>query len=257
MKPLGIHHMSAIDTSPTEFAMLAADAGYDAISAFAYGDPQRFPLLTGERLQQFKDTLRTTGLKLVNIDAFMLLPNSKPDDYFTAVDLGTELGARCVSTQIFDDNQQRVIDTLGRLCEYSAKSGLAVSIEFMAFSPIANSLQDAVELVKHVGQANLGISIDILHLIRTGGKPEDITRLDPALIRNAQLCDSNDLSVTGDYAEEAMSGRLIPGQGKFPLREFLSALPENVALELEIPNAGIPARQRVESAIHATRKLLE
>lgn len=258
MRTLGVHHMTAIETSPTEFVEAAAAADCQTISVFTYGDPARFPLLTAANKQAFQRSLAETDLRIINIDAFMILPDTSVDDFLPAVDLGAQLGARCVSTQVFDTEQQRVIETLGRLCDYSEHLGMTVSVEFMALSPAWNTLSSCVELIGSVGKCNLGISIDILHLIRSGAGPEEISTIAPELIAYAQLCDSDDLTAKSDYAREAMSGRLIPGEGSFPIQAFVQALPAQTPLELEVPNAdGVPATQRIINAVAATRSLLE
>lgn len=258
MKPLGIHHMSALETSPAEFALFAAAAGCQSISIFTYGSPDRFPLVTQSNKQTFSRRVHDTGLQINNIDAFLMLPHSEVSDFLPAIDLGTELGARCVSTQLFDAEQARVTDRLAELCEYSEKRGLAVAVEFMPLSPGWNTLDSCLELIRNVAKANLGLSIDILHLIRSGSTPKDISAIPPELIRYAQLCDSHDLSANTKYAKEAMAGRLIPGEGEFPIKAFVNALPADVSLELEVPNEnGKPAAERIKEAVLATRELLD
>jgi hypothetical protein len=58
-----------------------------------------------------------------------------------------------------------------------------------------------------------------------------------------------------------MSGRMIPGQGELPMREFVEALPRGQVLGLEVPlmaaaQSGRLARDYVGEIVKRTRELL-
>jgi hypothetical protein len=60
--------------------------------------------------------------------------------------------------------------------------------------------------------------------------------------------------------EEAMFGRMIPGTGAFPLRDFIAALPEDVMISLEVPRmadlqAGMTPREHAGRAVAGARAL--
>jgi sugar phosphate isomerase/epimerase len=81
----------------------------------------------------------------------------------------------------------------------------------------------------------------------------------PALIRSAQLCDARPERPVGDDAiiREARSGRLPPGKGALPLCDLLDALPDGVALSVEVPLAdGADPEEHVRTVFKATRNLL-
>jgi len=128
----------------------------------------------------------------------------------------------------------------------------------MPLAPGWKTLEETVRLIDQVNKPNLGIGVDLLHLIRSGGTPETVATTDSRYIAYAQLCDSSDLSVTEDYAYEASQHRLTPGDGKFPIREFLNALPPGTPLELEVPQKSeVPALERVEAIVSAARRQIE
>jgi sugar phosphate isomerase/epimerase len=89
---------------------------------------------------------------------------------------------------------------------------------------------------------------------------KDILELDPSIIGYAQLCDAPVVSKGGSYMQEAMFSRMTPGEGEFPLREWIAALPTNVEIGLEVPmiaelQAGVSPRDHARRVVAAARKL--
>ena len=257
MRALGIHHMTAMELSPVEFVELVAQQGCQSVSLFSCGDPAQFPLVTPANKKVLKTAIRDTGLLVANIDPFIILANTNISDFIPKLELGVDIGAQGLSAVLLDTNEQRTIDRLGELCGLSRRLGLRVAIEFMALSPAWNTLEKAVELIRLLNCPNLGLSIDLLHLIRSGGTIADVAGVAPELIYNVQLCDSMDLGCHADYGVEAMAGRLAPGDGRFPLAELIDVLPANLMLELEVPQSGNrPAQERVRHAVACARQLI-
>ncbi len=259
MRTLGVHHMTALETDPLSFVSLAAETGCQEVSVFTQqpGSNAKFPLVTRENLSAMQARLADTGIAVANVDAFIVAPGVDVAGFRPALELGAELGARGAVTIVYDPEESRVVETLGVLCELGAGLGLKIALEFMAFTPGWNTLPAAAELVKRVGQPNLALDIDVLHLARSGGCAADVEAVDPGLIAHAQLCDVADLAVTADYAEEAAGNRLAPGDGVFPLESFLRALPAATPLELEVPQPkDRPPLERVRHAVTAARRLI-
>ncbi|WP_373077385.1 sugar phosphate isomerase/epimerase family protein [Zhongshania sp.] len=257
MRRFGIHHMTAMELSPVEFVKAAAKHGCQSVSLFGFGDPNQFPLVTSKNNIELKAALRDTAIQVGNVDPFILLPNTKIEDLIPGLDIAADIGAAGISVVVLDNDQQRVSQLLGELCSRSLGFDLRVAIEFMALSPAWNSLPEAVKLVSLLNAPNLGLSVDVLHLIRSGGTAADVADLSPELFYNFQLCDSLDLRACSDYGAEAMGARLAPGEGRFPLFEILSALPSNMLIELEVPqNAGRPADERIRHVVACAKKLI-
>jgi sugar phosphate isomerase/epimerase len=123
------------------------------------------------------------------------------------------------------------------------------------------SVERAAWFVDQVGRPNVGIGVDALHLIRSGGTPADVARLDGRYLSNAQICDGHGLHRASDYMTEARN-RELPGAGDFPLRTLLSALPATIPLELEVPSqkrreAGISAIDHVREAMSRLHALVD
>ncbi len=259
MTTLGTGQLTAIEVPPLDYVTIAAEAGLDAVSLFInpMGTIQGSCLTTRETSAAMKNQLRATGMTLANVECFPLAPGLDVAAYQGALELGAELGARSATVLLYDPDENRVVDGLSRLCDMAAALGLRVGIEFMPLAPGWKNLPDTVSLVRQVNRDNLGIGVDLLHLIRSGGSPADVAATEPRFIHYAQLCDSVSLAASEDYVEEASAQRLAPGKGQFPIVEFLQALPAGTPLELEVPQpADRPARDRVRDIVAATRRQL-
>ncbi len=260
MANLGLGQLTAVEVTPLEYVAIAAESGCQAVSLFVCqpGAQAKFPLTTRDNCETVKAKLRETGLQVANIECFMLVPNVDVEQYRPALELGAELGARGATALLYDNDETRATTNLSRLCGIAAEFGLRVNVEFMPLAPLGRNIHDAVALIRKVGAPNLGLCIDLLHLIRSGGTPADVAAIDPALIYCVQLCDSMDLSVTNDYAREAGVERLAPGDGRFPVQAFLQALPAGVLVELEVPqSAERPAAERVKGIVAAAKRQIE
>ncbi|MDB5848586.1 MAG: sugar phosphate isomerase/epimerase, partial [Rhodoferax sp.] len=100
--------------------------------------------------------------------------------------------------------------------------------------------------------SHLGVLLDLLHFMRSASGLASLRALPPEHLAYVQLCDG---PLTGPapekLAEEARGQRLYPGQGAFPLRDILQALPASVPFEIETPHAGLAGRGFDEQAIAA------
>jgi sugar phosphate isomerase/epimerase len=95
-----------------------------------------------------------------------------------------------------------------------------------------------------------GVLIDPLQLFRTGATVAQISLVDPSALSLAQLCDADSIERATDLEAlrtEAVSGRLPPGDGVFPLADFVKALPLDAALSVEVPY--VPGRGELEHAL--------
>lgn len=259
MKNPGLHPMTALELDPLAFIALAAENRCDTVSLFV-NNPNpaaTFPLVEPEQVAAVKRSLAENGVAVAGIETYFIAPGVDAAHFRPSLELGAELGARRLTTILYDTDPQRVADTLAATCELAREHGLQVAIEFMALTPAWNTLASVVDLVRRVDQPNLGIGVDGLHLVRSGGTTAEVAALAPALISYAQLCDGRGLQSSRDYVTEAASHRLVPGEGDFPLLDFLRALPSPVPVELEVPQpASVPAAERVRRIVDAGRRLL-
>ena len=155
----------------------------------------------------------------------------------------------------------RAAENLARLGDLAAEYDMQVGIEFIALSPECPTLEAAADLIRAADHPNVGVCLDCLHLVRSGGSPEDVAALRGELFAYAQLCDGTDLTARSDYESEVFD-RLAPGEGSFPISEILDALPAAIHLEIEAPSLtlqqeGVPALERARRAATGARELLD
>lgn len=256
MTILSIGQLTALEAGLIEYIELAASAGCQKVSLMVQsaGPNWDWQLATRKNLGDLKQKLADTGLGVLNAECFMLVPGVNVEDYRPALELAAELEANGVTVLIYDPDKNQVMDNLAKFCELARQEGLRANIEFMPLGALCRTLGETVSMIQELQQPNIGIAIDLLHLIRSGGTPEDIAAAPPGLISYAQLCDSEDLAAHNNYAEEAATSRLAPGQGKFPIKAFLQALPPGTPVEIEVPQPGVvPVTRRVEQIVAATR----
>ena len=106
------------------------------------------------------------------------------------------------------------------------------------FLPIfsVSTLAAAADIAAEVSRSNIGVLVDTLHLARSGGTAVDLGLFNPTLFPYLQLADAPlilaDSSPAG-LREEALFGRLLPGEGALPLAETLRAVP-HVPVSIEL-----------------------
>ena len=268
-RTLGLHQITAMEASPVELVSIAAAVGCQQVCVFTHVPdvalPEQrgtvaFPLVTEAMLPSIRARLRDCAVAVSNIEFFPVAPDVPVERYHAALALGRELGAARAVTHVHDPVDARAVDALGRLADLAAAHGLSLGLEFMGLTPACDSIARAVWFVDQVARPNLGIAVDALHLIRTGGTPADVAAVPAGHFAYAQICDGRGLHRSGDYLAEALD-RVMPGDGDFPLRAILEALPANTALDVEVPSvklaeAGVAAIDRARDAVRRARALL-
>jgi sugar phosphate isomerase/epimerase len=164
-----------------------------------------------------------------------------------------------VTALVNDPDETRAHDNFAAFCMLARELDLAVSIEFMAFSSLT-TIEAGAAFVAASGQSNATILVDALHLQRTGGTPDSLAAIPPALIGSAQLCDAP-VPGTLDPFKEAVEDRMIPGEGDLPLGSFLEALRRDVQVDIETPlgrlrEEGVAALDRARLVVDATRCMI-
>lgn len=268
MRPLALHQLTALEAGPVGLVSIAEEIGCEQVCLFVHSpragresEADAFPIVTRAVTRELKARLDGCGISVSNVDFFPLGRDVVVGDHRAALELGAELGARRAVAIVHDTVEERAVANLARLAELAAEVGLAVALEFMGLSPGCASLRRALQLVRRVGLPNVGVAVDPLHLVRTGGTVAELAAVPPGLIAHAQLCDGAHATVTGSYLAEAMD-RLAPGEGVFPLRELMRALPGMTPLDVEVPSRalrrqGMPALERARRAVAAARRLLD
>jgi len=263
-RPLTLCHFTAVEVEPPAFVDLAARAGFAAVSLmiqFPRAYSPGFPMTGDTRMRrETRQRLDATGVTLFDAATCRLEPDTGVDDFRALVETAAYLGARRVDVNGNDPDPARLTDQFAALCALCAEHGLGVGIEFM-MSTSVKTLGDALALIARSGAGNAAVTVDALHLARSGGSPADVAALDPAQIAYVQLCDGPAQPPEGGYAREAATGRLLPGDGDLPVRALIDAVGPDVMLGVEAPSRrraeqGVPATAYAAQAMDSVRRLL-
>lgn len=149
------------------------------------------------------------------------------------VDLVAEMGAKNVNAILFDEDRSRGLANLAALDAMAASAGMGVLVEFMKISRLGSG-QEALDAIAQIGSDNIGLMVDALHLSYGGEGPADMRGFGAAIM-GAQLCDAPATMSFDDYYRMAMGDRLVPGDGKLPLADFMAALPADLICAIEVP----------------------
>jgi sugar phosphate isomerase/epimerase len=265
MPLLSLAHFTVADADPITLIEAAQAGGYDAVGLRIVPPFQTthlfFPVVGDANLiRAIKRRLADTGIRVLDIEAVWLTPESDVATLEPSLDVAVELGAKHVIVSGNDPERGRLAGNLSRLCAAANLRGVRVMLEFLPYSHI-RSLAQAVALLADVNPANAGVLVDALHLSRSGGSPADIAQYDPALFSYMHLCDAPaTLPEPEGVRAEARGGRLYPGEGGLWLADFIRAFPKDTPIAIEAPNdrrAGLPAAERASLAASGTRQLLQ
>lgn len=112
-------------------------------------------------------------------------------------------------------------DAFGRACDRADREGLRLAIEFIPETGIPD-FATAAAIVREAGHPRGSVLIDTWHLARGGGRLEDLTDDDIAVIGGVQLSDRS--RAQDREPNVPRRGRKIPGDGELPLVELTTRL---------------------------------
>ncbi|NYE35815.1 sugar phosphate isomerase/epimerase [Nocardioides cavernae] len=258
---LALACLAFLDEDPETHVAEASAAGFGAVSLRVTGStsPVRADLaLDLRRCARLRRVLDDSGTGVVDVEVLRLEPGLDDDHVASVVEAAHVLGARHLLAVNRALDRDAATDLLDRVVARAAGSGVRPCLEPMRFTR-CRSLAEAIATAEPAGA---GVLVDALHLARMGDPPRavaDAVRVHgPDLFPYAQLCDAA-ADTTLDLLDEAVHGRVLPGEGALPLRALLAALPARSPLVVEAPTralAGSPARVRAEAAMRALRDVL-
>lgn len=257
-------HLSALDLTPPELVIAAAEADYDFVGlrcvAVTPGGAA-WPLWEDRlTMKSTKARMAETGVGVLDVELLKLLPDTDVAAFEPCMAAAAELGARHLLTQADDPEFSRTVDNYGRLCDLAASYGLSCDVEFIPWITTAN-LDDAGRLVAASGRDNCGLVIDSLHFARADCQPSDLDAWPREWFHYIQLCDAPaDAPTSVDgliYA--AREERLLPGDGDLDLIGIMRHLPCPVVVGIEMPAETLsftaPPEERAAMAREATLRL--
>lgn len=268
MNRLGIEALSALGLSPVDYINLAADLGCAHVSIALTQCPINpwnhppFDLATDTALRRETiAVMRDRGVAASLGEGHVLAPGrdlgAVADASFDAM---LELGVTRLNMVSMDPDLSRTHDQFAMLAERAVAAGFTDLVcEFAPVLTIRN-LAMALDVIAHIGRPNVRVLLDTMHFGRSGGTAADLAAIDPDLIGYVQLADAP-LTSDMDYMQEAMIERKAPGEGAYPLADFLAAVPADRVVSLEIPQlskamAGQSALEILKPAVAAARALI-
>jgi sugar phosphate isomerase/epimerase len=240
MKRLALDHITAVDTDPIALAQAARASGCDGICLFM--EPMDvLPLMPKFDIygnlaarREARAAFEELGVQLDVAYPFTLAGRTDVAAFATAMDCAADLGARMLNALVYDRDPARRLDIFGRFCEMARRHGHKVAVEFYPPSQVG-SLQAALDLVRAIDRpGEVGINVDLLHLMRSGGMLADLSAAPPEFILYGQLADAP-AEPPASLDHEASSERLLCGEGAFDVAGFVRALPADCPLSVEIP----------------------
>jgi len=213
------------DTGPADFVAACAAAGWPGCGVWF--DAETW---TDATTIEVARRLADTGLTALDLEPVFVTPDGDHGDRMIEVAAALGVSNILVVSRGVDDD--RFVERFGELCDIAAVHDIGCSVEFMKFMSVRD-LPHALRILDAVDRPNAGVLIDHLHLDRTGGTVDDVRSVAPERLSYVQLCDAP-ATAADDLVDEAIDGRLVPGDGALPVTDFVSALPAHTALSVEV-----------------------
>jgi sugar phosphate isomerase/epimerase len=266
-RTISLAHLTVLDTTPPELIAVAADAGFRTVgirltATPSVGIPPYDILRDGPLLRETERRLADTGVTVLDTEFLRFEPEHPVGIPEGFLEVSARLGAKHVLVMSAEPDEDRTVERFGELCDRAAAYRLHVGLEFAIYTGV-RTLAHAAGVVARSKRPNASVLVDALHFSRSGGLPEHVRTIDPALFRYAQICDATpDIPGPTDteaLIREARTGRLLPGEGALPLAELVAALPAGLPLAVEAPcraTAELPAIDRAKRAYQALSALV-
>ena len=217
-----------IDVAPPDMVTVAHDAGWPAVGIWFDGKTW-----TDSTSREVRQRLDSTGVVALDIEP--IIPSEDGNDFAEKlIEAAAVIGARHILFTSRLKDQVRTTDRYQQVCEMARPHGIKVVCEFLPIFPL-NTLSMAAEIVATANVTNGGVLIDNLHLSRSGSSIEEVQEMPTELFPYLQICDApaERPADFGALLDEALNGRLCPGEGSLPIAELLRAVPA-VPLSFEV-----------------------
>ncbi|HXP92588.1 MAG TPA: TIM barrel protein [Candidatus Binatia bacterium] len=271
MNELCLANLTVGDAGPLELIDAAAAGGFDSVNLwlveppamahFAHFKHEVTPVVANRPLiDAIRRRCEERGVRVFTASASWLGPTFDEASIVPVMETLVALGARSISLVCWDPDRERFLAHFRAVCAAAARHALDVHLEFMEYAAL-KTLDEARDFIRLAAQPNARIIVDALHLDRSGGTPAGVQTLEPRTIASVQLCDAPKVRPAAHaLRDESVNARLLPGEGELPLFALMDALPKDVVIELETPDASLAHLTVAERAVRcggATRRFLE
>lgn len=256
---LSLHHLSAMRLTPVQLLDEAHRSGCQHVCLFVYvplAVRNRYPIVDRADIDQLQAAMQRTGISVFNVEVLPLFPETDVLTFAEAFELAQSLGASQATVHVHQPDPKQAIVRLRELARVADDHGLTLGLEFNAFSSVQTPAQ-ALEMLIETGAANLTIVADMLHFVRSGSGLAEAKAIAP-YVSYGQLCDGPAIMSEESKWREALSERLPPGEGDFPLSLLISNLSNVRVWDVEVPQRpalehGQALSDRIDCVVTAAR----
>ena len=184
--------------------------------------------------REVKRRIDDTGIEAVDMEVIRL--GRSIDTGKALIEAACEVGAKNILVVSSLHSSKETAEQLSHLCSLAKAGDITICLEFMKFTSV-KSLSDALEVVKLVDAPNVGILLDLLHVVRSGTTFKEIKACDPNLFPYVQWCDGTAQPVgwsDSDLITDALDDRLIPSEGKLDALTFESLFDTGIPFSIEV-----------------------
>ena len=144
----------------------------------------------------------------------------------TMFGLADRVGVRHLNIPMFEPHPLAdLVEPFGALCDRAARHGVLVGFEFLPYSHV-RTIGEVWQVVSAAGRPNGGITFDLWHWFRSGGRPADLAGIPAGAVVTVQLSDDGP-EPEPDLMDEGRHRRLLPGHGAGDTLGTLRALREH------------------------------
>jgi sugar phosphate isomerase/epimerase len=209
----------------------AARSGFQGIGIW-HADLEH--ILEERSLADVKRLLDDNGLRYLELECLLDWMLEPDDELRQAAEARKELLFEAAAA--LDAHHIKVANIFGRPCELSVlaeryaelcaeaagRHGARMVYEFMPPDVNVQDLDTALQIVQAAGAANAAVAIDTWHMSKLGISPDDLRRIPKGLLGWFELSDGHYRNLS-DPVDETINHRALPGEGEFPIREYVAA----------------------------------
>lgn len=196
---------------------------------------------------------RDAGVRISNVTCYQINAAMQSDTMARVIQAASILGVSTVVINAFDVTLEQALDQFGNYCHLAEDAGVRMALEFIPYSAV-RTLNEALYCVRSAASPAACLTIDLLHLCRSGNKVAELVGICPDEIGLYQICDAPLIPRDNDFdtlKAEAREGRLPLGDGALPIMDFLGSLHSSIDVEYEIPMLSNALRSAVAKASSA------
>jgi sugar phosphate isomerase/epimerase len=264
-------YLTANTLTPPQAVQLAAQLGYRHVGLRLLpnmaGAPQQFLIGQPAVLRETVAAIQDTGVGVFDLEIIRIGADFDPRSALPLLEVGAALQARAVLVAGDDTVLPRLSERYAALCELMRPFGMTADLEFMPWTALPDA-KAALRVVNLAGNPDIaGILVDALHFSRSNTAVADLEAIPHKLLHYAQIADAPTQAQIGrpftvqEMIHAARSERLLPGEGGIELRQLFAALPGDLPVSVEVPNAVRLAQvgqiEWARQALAASRALLE